>query len=70
MRDRSPPSRESREERGPAALIREKRSVVRRYRIALGASLALNAALVTAFWLYIHFAGTLSMIEDVVGFFN
>jgi hypothetical protein len=55
---------------GPASLIPERRSVVRRYRIALVASLALNALLVTAFWLYVHFAGTLSMIEDVVGFFN
>ncbi|MEA2759673.1 MAG: hypothetical protein QOH65_2286 [Methylobacteriaceae bacterium] len=43
---------------------------IRRYRIALVASLVLNALLVTAFWLYVHFAGTLSMIEDVVGFFN
>ena len=42
----------------------------RGYRIALVASLVLNALLITAFWLYVHFAGTLSMIEDVVGFFN
>jgi hypothetical protein len=43
---------------------------IRLYRLALFASLALNALLVTAFWLYVHFAGTLSMIEDAVGFFN
>jgi hypothetical protein len=40
----------------------------RRYRIALIASLVLNALLITAFWLYVHFAGTLSMIQDVLGF--
>jgi hypothetical protein len=49
---------------------REHVKSTRFYRIALFASLALNALLVAAFWLYIHFAGTLSMIEDVVGFFN
>jgi hypothetical protein len=70
MRDRSPPRLESSQYRGPATLIQDKRSAVRRYRVALVASLALNAVLVTAFWLYIHFAGTLSMIEDVVGLFN
>lgn len=70
MRNRSPSSVQSRQERRPAPLIEDKRSAVRRYRIALFASLALNAVLVTAFWLYVHFAGTLSMIEDVVGFFN
>jgi hypothetical protein len=43
---------------------------IRFYRIALVASRVLNALLVAAFWLYVHFAGTLSMIEDVVGFFN
>jgi hypothetical protein len=43
---------------------------IRLYRIALFASLGLNALLATAFWLYVNFAGTLSMIEGVVGFFN
>jgi hypothetical protein len=43
---------------------------IRLYRIALIASLVLNALLVAALWLYVHFAGTLSMIEDAVGFFN
>jgi hypothetical protein len=33
-------------------------------------SLSLNALLILLFWLYIHFAGTLSMIEDAVGFFD
>jgi hypothetical protein len=70
MRDRSQSGVESSQKSGPATLIEEKRSAIRVYRIALVASLALNALLVTAFWLYIHFAGTLSMIEDVVGFFN
>jgi hypothetical protein len=70
MRDRSPSGIESSQYRGPATLIQDKRSAVRPYRVALVASLALNALLVTAFWLHIHFAGTLSMIEDVVGFFN
>jgi hypothetical protein len=66
MRDRSPSGQKG----GSETLIQEKQSAVRPYRIALVASLALNALLVTALWLYIHFAGTLSMIEDVVGFFN
>ena len=70
MRDRSPSGIESSQYGGPATLIQDKRSAVWPYRVALVASLALNALLVTAFWLYIHFAGTLSMIEDVVGFFN
>src|SRR5947209_2990028 len=39
-------------------------------RIALVLSLAMNVLLVTAFWLYIHYAGTLSLIQDVVGFFE
>jgi hypothetical protein len=43
---------------------------VRSYRIALIASLILNALLLTAFWLYVHYAGTLSMIQDAVGFFE
>lgn len=43
---------------------------LRAYRIALLASLVLNGLLLSAFWLYVHFAGTLSLIEDAVGFFN
>ena len=43
---------------------------IRFYRIALFTSLVLNVLLVTALWLYVHFAGTLAMIEDAVGFFN
>jgi hypothetical protein len=43
---------------------------IRSYRIALLASLTLNALLLTAFWLYVHYAGTLSMIQDLVGFFD
>jgi len=36
-------------------------------RIALVLSLVLNVSLVTLFWLYIHYAGTLSMIQDAIG---
>lgn len=42
----------------------------RLYRLALIASLGLNLLLGTAFWLYVHFAETLSMIADVVGWFD
>ena len=45
-------------------------TAIRFYRIALFTSLVLNVLLATALWLYVHFAGTLSMIEDAVGFFN
>ena len=45
-------------------------SSIRLLRIALVLSLAMNVLLVTAFWLYIHYAGTLSLIQDVVGFFE
>ena len=43
---------------------------IRRLRIALVSSLAMNVLLVTAFWLYVHYAGTLSLIQDAVGFFE
>jgi hypothetical protein len=43
---------------------------VRWYRIALITSLGLNALLLTAFWLYLHFGGTLSTIQDVLGLFD
>ena len=43
---------------------------LRLYRIALAASVALNVLLLAAFWLYIHFAGLYSMIEDAVGLVN
>jgi hypothetical protein len=43
---------------------------IRFYRVALTLSLVLNALMLAAFWLYVHFAGTLSLIEDAVGFFN
>jgi hypothetical protein len=45
-------------------------SSLRLLRIALVSSLVLNVLLVTAFWLYIHYAGTLSLIQDAVGFFE
>ncbi len=40
---------------------------LRAYRIALAASLVLNALLIAALALYIHFEGLLSVIEDAVG---
>jgi ABC-type transport system involved in cytochrome bd biosynthesis fused ATPase/permease subunit len=43
---------------------------LRLLRVALVSSLVLNVLLVTGFWLYIHYAGTLSLIQDVVGFFE
>ena len=43
---------------------------LRLYRIALVASVSLNALLVTVIWLYIHFEGALSIVEEAVGFFN
>ena len=43
---------------------------VRIYRVALVVSLALNVALILGFWLYLHFAATLSIVEDAVGFFD
>jgi hypothetical protein len=70
MRDRSPSGVESRQRHQPAALREGTKRAIRPYRIALFASVALNALLVTALWLYLHYAGTLSMIEDVVGMFN
>ena len=42
-------------------------SSVRFLRIALVLSLAVNVLLVALFWLYIHYAGTLSMIQDAIG---
>jgi hypothetical protein len=45
-------------------------SSIRVLRIALVSSLAINVLLVTAFWLYLHYAGTLSLIQDAVGFFE
>jgi hypothetical protein len=38
--------------------------------IALVSSLVMNVLLVAAFWLYMHYAGTLSLIQDAVGFFE
>jgi hypothetical protein len=43
---------------------------VRLLRIALVASLATNVLLVSAFWLYVHYAATLSLIQDAIGFFE
>lgn len=54
---------------GVNGLGRNARSV-RLLRIALVASLATNVLLVTAFWLYVHYAGTLSLIQDAIGFFE
>jgi hypothetical protein len=39
-------------------------------RIALVSSVVMNMLLVTAFWLYIHYAGTLSLIQDALGFID
>jgi len=47
-----------------------KRSAVRPYRIALIVSLVANVLLITGFWLYLHYAGTISMIQDVIGIFE
>jgi len=33
-------------------------------------SLIVNVLLVAALWLYVHYAGTLSLIQDAVGFFE
>ena len=46
------------------------RMSLRFYKVALAASVALNVVLLAALWLYIHFAGLFSMIEDAVGFVN
>ncbi|MBV8850487.1 MAG: hypothetical protein JOZ16_12995 [Methylobacteriaceae bacterium] len=43
---------------------------LRMLRIALVASLLTNVFLISAFWLYVHYAATLSLIQDVVGFFE
>ncbi len=43
---------------------------LRFYRIALAVSVAINVLLATALWVYIHFVGLFSTIEDAVGFFN
>jgi hypothetical protein len=63
MRDRSQSDVESRQRHEPAALREGKKLAIRPYRIALFASVALNVLLVTALWLDLHYAGTLSMIE-------
>jgi hypothetical protein len=54
----------------PATLMHAKRSAVRPYRIALIVSLVANVLLITGFWLYLHYAGTISMIQDVIGIFE
>ena len=69
MRNRPSSSIESSRQHEPTLSDPQQRGI-RPYRIALFASLALNALLVTAFWLYVHFAGTLSMIGDVVGWLD
>ncbi len=43
---------------------------LRVYRIALVLSLAVNAILIGAITLYIHFAGLLDVVETAVGFIN
>ena len=43
---------------------------IRAYRIALALSLALNVLLIGALWLYVHFAGLFSIVEDAVGTFD
>ena len=40
---------------------------LRLYRITLAISLAVNVLLLAAIWLYIHFEGTLAIIEEAVG---
>jgi hypothetical protein len=54
----------------PATPMHAKRSAVRPYRIALIVSLVANVLLITGFWLYLHYAGTISMIQDVIGIFE
>jgi diacylglycerol kinase len=44
--------------------------LIRSYRIALTASLALNAILAGLIWLYLHFEGFYSTIESVVDIFG
>lgn len=43
---------------------------VRLYRVALAISLVLNVLLLTIFWAYLHFEGTLSIIEEAVSIFD
>jgi hypothetical protein len=52
------------------SLRSSKMTSLRWYRIALIVSLVLNALLLTAFWLYVHFGGTLSTLQDVLGLFD
>ena len=43
---------------------------LRLYKIALAVSLVVNVVLLTAVWAYIHFEGTLAMVEEAIGFLN
>ena len=43
---------------------------IRLYRVALILSLVVNVLLITVFWAYLHFEGTLSIIEEAVDIFG
>lgn len=43
---------------------------LRLYRIALAVSLIANVLLIAIFWAYLHFEGTLSIIEEAVSIFG
>ena len=43
---------------------------IRLYRVALILSLVVNVVLITVFWAYLHFEGTLSIIEEAVDIFG
>lgn len=45
-------------------------TTLRLYRIALALSLLVNVGLVAMIWLYLHFEGTLAIVEEAVSFFN
>ncbi len=57
---------------GSASYTHARRRIacLRFYRIALAISLAVNVLLITVIWAYIHFAGLLSIIQEVVGVFG
>ncbi len=43
---------------------------LRIYRTALAISVILNVLLVAVIWLYIHYEGLLTVVEEAVGFMN
>ncbi len=43
---------------------------LRLYKVVLVISLVVNVLLIATIWAYIHFAGLLSIIQEVVGIFG